>query len=269
MFAEKNTLQPVAIITGAGRGIGASIARQLASRQYYLVLVDICHDDPEIGYPLASSDDLRRVLEELDNKQAVAVPVDVRDPKALDEAVQMARERFGGLDIAIAAAGAIAGGQSVWQTSDNTWQTMIDVNLTGVFNLAKAAIPEILRRPVPRQGRFIAISSTAGLVGMPRIAAYAAAKHGVIGLIKAMATELGGEGVTVNAVCPGSTRGPMLEHSAKIYDLSDSDEFASQHLTGRLLDSDEIASAVVFLASPAASGITGTCLVVDAGFTTR
>ena len=269
MSVEGNSLQPVAIITGAGRGIGACIARQLASKQYRLVLVDICHDDPDIGYPLASSDDLNRVMDEIGRGQAIAVPADVRDPKGVGEAVRLARERFGGLDVAIAAAGAIAGGQSLWRTPENTWQTMIDVNLTGVFNLARAAVPEILRRPTPRQGRFIAISSTAGLVGMPLIAAYAAAKHGVIGLIKAMATELGGEGITVNAVCPGSTRGSMLEHSARIYELSDSVEFASHHLTGKLLEPDEIASAAVFLTSQGASGITGTCLVVDAGFTTK
>ncbi|HLN05738.1 MAG TPA: mycofactocin-coupled SDR family oxidoreductase, partial [Acidimicrobiales bacterium] len=194
---------------------------------------------------------------------------DVRDQVGLDMAVAEAVDRYGGLDAAIACAGVVAGGPNTWDLDEATWDTMLSVNLTGVWRLARAAVPELLRRPLPRRGRFVAVASAAGSVGLPRLAGYAAAKHGVLGLIRSLAAELAPEGVTANVVAPGSTRTAALNASAALYGLSDPEELRLHHLDQRLLDPPEIAAAICFLCSEAASGITGAVLPVDAGMTAR
>jgi len=189
----------------------------------------------------------------------------VRSQADLNEAVELARSSFGGLDAAVAAAGLIAGGRSGWETSDATWDMLIDVNLAGVWKLARAAVPAMLERPEPRTGRFVALSSVAGLTGMPLLAAYSASKHGVIGLVRSMAAELGPTGVTANVVAPGSTATAMLQASADIYGLAHQDEFSVHHPMGRLLAPDEVAAVVRWLLSPASSALTGAVLPADAG----
>jgi NAD(P)-dependent dehydrogenase (short-subunit alcohol dehydrogenase family) len=142
---------------------------------------------------------------------------------------------------------------------------VLDVDLGGVLNLARVAVPALLRRPEPRSGRFIAIASAAATRGLPGLAAYCAAKAGVTGFIRALATDLAGAGVTANAVSPGSTSTPALDASAVLYDLPDTSGFVEQQPIGRLLTPDEIAAAVVWLAGPDSSGITGATLPVDGG----
>ena len=132
--------------------------------------------------------------------EAIGYVADVRDQTALGEAVALALDRFGGLDAAIAVAGLIAGGPNTWDTDDELWTAMIDVNLAGVWRLVRAAVPAMLGRPVPRRGRFVAVASAGGIVGLPRLGAYVAAKHGVVGLVRSLAAELGPEGITAN-VC--------------------------------------------------------------------
>jgi SDR family mycofactocin-dependent oxidoreductase len=185
----------------------------------------------------------------------------------MDAAVKRAVARFGGLDAAIAAAGVIAGGSPAWETPEAVWDAMLQVNLAGVWRLAQAALPALLARPEPRTGRFIAISSVAGLRGFPSLAAYSAAKHGVIGLIRSLAAELGESGVTANVVCPGSMDTAMLAASAQIYGLTDVQEFAKYHHNRRLLEPVEVARVVGWLCSPESGGMTGSVLPVDAGMT--
>ena len=255
---------PVAIVTGAGRGIGAATARRLVADGWRVALVDRAADDPALGYPLSTETELRAVADEVGGLACVA---DVRDQDGLDRAVAAAAEIFGGVDAAVAAAGCIAGGRPTWETTDDVWAAMVGVNLEGVWRLARAAVPALLARPHPRQGRFVAVSSAGGSHGLPQLGAYAAAKHGVAGLVRSMAAELGREGVTVNAVAPGSTRTAMLEASAALYGLAGPDAFAAHHVTGRLVEPGEVAALVAWLCSPAAAAVTGAVLAVDAGMT--
>jgi len=258
----------VAIITGAGRGIGAATARALAEAGWSLVLVDRCAPDPALSYPLATADDLAKVVAACGGpERAIAVEADVRDQGALDAAVARAVEAFGGLDAAVAAAGCISGGPRAWETDEEAWATMLGVNLEGVWRLARAAVPALLARPAPRHGRFVAVSSSGGTDGLPLLAAYVAAKHGVNGLIRSLAAELGPHGVTANAVAPGSTRTAMLEASAGVYDLPTVEGFTEHHLLGRLLEPEEVAALVAWVCGPTSSGVTGAILPVDAGMT--
>lgn len=260
----------VALITGAARGIGASTAVRLAGQGWKLVLFDRCADDPALSYPLATLADLDKTVSDCGGPE-VAVPVvgDVRDQEALDSAVVIAQDRFGGLDAALAVAGCIGGGVEAWRTPDRLWSTLLAVNLEGAWRLSKAAVPAMLQRPEPRQGRFVAVTSASGTVGIYMLAAYSAAKHGVVGLVRSLAAELGPYGVTANAVAPGSTSTAMLEASAGFYGLDDPARFADQHLLPRLLNAEEPAALIAWLCSPDSSGITGAVLPVDAGMTAR
>ena len=155
----------------------------------------------------------------------------------------------------------------MWETDDATWDAMIDINLTGAWRLVKAAVPHLLAAERPRRGRIVVIASAASMDGLPLLGAYTAAKHGVTGLVKALAVELGPEGITANAVCPGSTRTAMLDASAAIYDLDSAEGLVQHQALGRLIEPAEIASAVAWLCSPGASGITGAIVAVDGGMT--
>ena len=190
---------------------------------------------------------------------------DVRDPAAMTGAVAAAERRWGGLDAAIAAAGVIAGGVPLWEMPEDQQRAVLDTDLGGVLALARAAVPALLRRPQPRSGRFLAVASAAATRGLPMLAAYCAAKAGVTGLIRALAVELGGSGVTANAVSPGSTDTPMLAESARLYRLPGSDSFAGQQPLGRLVGADEVAAALVWLAGPGSSAMTGAVVPVNGG----
>jgi SDR family mycofactocin-dependent oxidoreductase len=258
----------VAIITGAGRGIAAATARRLAADDWRLVLVDAAADNPALTYRLSSPADLEATVEACGGpERAVAVVADVRDQSGLDAAVAAGVERFGGIDAAVAAAGCIGGGDEAWNTGDELWAALVGVNLEGVWRLARAAIPALLAQPEPRQGRFVAVSSTGGLVGLPLLGAYCAAKAGVIGLVRSLAAELGPHGITANAIAPGSTTTAMLDASATVYGLEGTAEFATHHLLPRLLDPSEPAALLAWLCGPESSGLTGAVLPVDAGMT--
>lgn len=257
---------PVALVTGAARGIGAAVARRLASLGWAVVLVDVARDDPALDYPLATPADLADAAAAC-GPDAVAVTADVRDQVALDAAVGVAVDRFGGLDAAVAAAGAVAGSPSLWETGDETWAAMIGTNLEGVWRTARAAVPALLARPEPRRGRFVAVSSAGGVLGLPRLAAYSAAKHGVVGLVRSLAAELAPHGVTVNAVAPGSTDTAILAASARVYGLAGPEDFARHHLQDRLVRPEEVAGLVAWLCGPDSSAVIGAVLPVDAGMT--
>jgi SDR family mycofactocin-dependent oxidoreductase len=231
-----------------------------------VVAVDRCRDDPAIPYPLATKAALDAVCDG-HGEHVLALVGDVRSASDMALACDMAVEHFGRLDVAVAGAGVIAGGVPLHEMDDAAYDAVIDVNLHGTRRLFAAAIPHLLASPAPRQGRLIAVSSAAGLVGLRHLAAYAAAKHGVVGLVRGVAADLAGTGVTANAICPGSTDTPILAASAALYDLDAPADFAPHQLVGRLLAPQEPAALVGFLASEASSGITGAALAVDGGMT--
>ena len=257
----------VAIVTGAARGIGAATAHRLAAAGWKLVLFDICADDPALSYSLATEAQLEAVVASCGRDVAIPYIGDVRDQDALDAAVEVAVSDFGGLDAAVAVAGCLAGGPPAWETTDEVWTTVVGINLEGVWRLARSASPALLARPEPRSGRFVAVASTAGVRGLPQLAAYAAAKHGVVGLVQSMAAEFAPHGVTANAVAPGSTATEMLQASAALYGLADTNDFVQHHLLPRLIEPDEVAALIAWLCSTESSGVTGAVLPADAGMT--
>jgi SDR family mycofactocin-dependent oxidoreductase len=180
-------------------------------------------------------------------------------------AVARAEERFGGLDAVIAAAGVIAGGVPLWEMPEAEMRAVVDTDLGGPMTAARVGIPALLRRPAPREGRFIAVASAAATRGLPGLAAYCAAKAGVAGLIRGLAVDLRGTGVTAVGVSPGSTATPLLEESARLYGLPDARSFAAQVPVERLLAPEEIARTILWLAGPDTGGITGAVVPVDGG----
>lgn len=258
----------VALVTGAARGIGAATVTKLAADGWSVLAVDRAADEAVLPYPLASKDDLEAVVRAAAGQGPAGVAsfvADVRDRAALGAAVAQAESRFGGLDAAIGCAGVIAGGSPQWEVPAEQEQAVLDIDLGGVLNLARAAVPALLRRPEPRSGRFLAVASAAATRGLPMLAAYCAAKAGVTGLIRSLAVELAPSGVTVNGVSPGSTDTPILAASARLYDLASAQDFASTQPTGRVLKPAEIAEVLAFLAGPGSSAMTGSVVAADGG----
>ncbi|MEU7787481.1 mycofactocin-coupled SDR family oxidoreductase [Amycolatopsis sp. NPDC049159] len=253
-----------ALVTGAARGIGAATVLRLAQQGYAVLAVDVAADDPALPYPMGTEADLAAVVEKA-GEHAAAFVADVRDPAAMAAAVQEAERCWGGLDVAIAAAGVIAGGVPLWEVPEDQERAVLEVDLHGVVHLARAAVPALLRRPQPRSGRFLAVASAAATRGLPMLAAYCAAKAGVAGLVRALGAELGETGVTANAVSPGSTDTPILAESARLYALPDAAAFAAQQPVHRLLDAGEVAAVLAFLAGPDSGAVTGAVVPVDGG----
>lgn len=258
---------PVAVVTGAARGIGAATVDLLVAGGWLVVATDAGADEPILEYRLGSVQELEQVAGR-HGEHAVAVVADVRSQADMDQAVETGLRRFGRLDAAVAVAGVMVGGQPLWETSDAAWDLSFHVNVGGVRRLAQAAVPVMLEAAAPRSGRFVAVSSAAGTVGLRRLAAYSASKHAVVGLVKGLAADLAGTGVTANAVLPGSTRTAMLDETARIYGLGSPEEFGGQALVERLLQPSEPAALIAWLCSPRSSAVTGAALAADGGLTT-
>jgi SDR family mycofactocin-dependent oxidoreductase len=253
----------VALVTGAARGIGAATVARLDAAGWSVVAVDRAADDPRLPYAMGTAEDLDAVVAAASD--AVAVRADTTDLEAMLAAVALAEERFGGLDAVIAVAGVIAGGVPLWEVPIEQERAVLDVNLEGVLIAARAGVPALLRRPAPRNGRFLVVASAAATRGLPMLAAYCAAKAGVTGLVRGLAAELRGTGVTANAVSPGSTATNILDESARLYNLESAEAFSAQQPLERLLHPDEVAAALVWLAGDDGAAVTGATIPVDGG----
>ena len=199
----------VALITGAARGQGRSHAVRLAEDGADIVAIDIAAPIPTAYYPAATPADLQLTakLVEAEGVQVLAAEADVRDQVALDQVVARALAAFGHIDIVVANAGT-ASHAPTWELADDQWQNVVDVNLTGVWRTVKACVPSMIARG--QGGVVVLTSSLAGLHGYGNIAGYVAAKHGVNGLMRTLANELGPHNIRVNTVCPGLINTDMM-----------------------------------------------------------
>lgn len=266
------------MITGAGRGLGRACATAFASFGADVVLTDICHSLPGVPYPLASSAQLAHTARLCSDHGAavLAVECDIRDPLAVGEATGQAFDRFGTVDVLVNCAGIAApSGKMVHDISDDEWELMLDVDLSGTWRMIRAVGPSMVAQ---QNGSIINISSTAGLVGYRNFAGYVAAKHGIIGLTRAAALDYGPFKVRVNALCPGSVRddplvdGRMLSEIARSLEVEvDEHEevFVQAQPMNSLIEPGSIAAAALWLADDGSRQVTGSVLTVDGGFTAR
>ena len=267
----------VAFITGAARGQGRSHAIRLAQEGADIIAVDICEDVPGIPYPGATEADLAETVKQVEalDRRIVAVKADVRDYAGLKAALDDGVAQLGRLDIVSANAGIGTAPVKSWEIDEPTWQTMIDINLSGVWHTAKAAIPQLIEGG--NGGSIILTSSAAGLKGYENIAHYVSAKHGVVGLTRTMARELAPHLIRVNALHPGNVDTAMIRNPETLRlfrpDLENptiEDATAAFQATNAMpipwVEPEDISNALLFLASDEARYITGVSLPVDAGY---
>jgi SDR family mycofactocin-dependent oxidoreductase len=261
----------VAFITGAARGQGRSHAIRLAEEGADIIAVDICRDYDTVGYAMASEADLAQTVKAVEalDRRIVATQADVRDAAALKAAVDDGVAQLGHLDIVSANAG-ICTVQSWDEVTPAVWRDTLDTNLTGVWNTMVVSVPHLI---AAGGGSIICTSSTAGIKGLPYLAPYVAAKHGVVGIARSMANELSSHHIRVNTVHPTGVDTPMGTGLGGLEPLLGRDPSLGpifmNTLPVEIVDARDISNAVLFLASDEARYVTGLEFTVDAGNTIR
>lgn len=246
-----------ALVTGGARGIGLACAQALQQRGASITLLGRDQDALDRAVALLSA-----------HGDVHAVVADIADEASVQSAFNRAVREGGTVDVLVNNAG-----QAVSQRFDRTdaalWQSMLSVNLTGTYHCTQAALPGMV---AAGWGRIINVASTAGLIGYPYVSAYCAAKHGVIGLTRALALEVARKGVTVNAVCPGFTETDIVRDAvsnivSKTGRTAEAarDELAARNPQGRLVQPEEVAETVAWLALPASASVNGQSIAVDGG----
>lgn len=266
----------VAIITGAARGQGRSHAVRLAEEGADIVAIDICKQVESVAYPMSNPDDLRetvRLVENLD-RRILAYEEDTRDGAALARIVSEAVAEFGHIDVVVGNAGIFSQAAVTWELSDAQWNDTVSINLTGYFELVRAVVPTMIA--AGRGGSIVFTSSLLGTKGAWHMSHYAAAKHGVAGLMQCLAHELAPHMIRVNTVNPTMVHTPMIDNESAFHlfrpDLESPtlEDFAVPAQAGNLLpipwiEAVDISNAIVWLASDEARYVTGVSLPVDAG----
>jgi len=269
----------VALITGGARGQGRSHALRLAEAGVDIVVCDACTRIPAASYAMPTLEDLQetaQLIQDMD-RRVIARQVDVRDLGALEALVAETRDELGRLDFVVANA-AIASYGTALELSDDAWQELIDINLIGVWHTVRAAAPLVIEGR--RGGSIVLTSSAAGERGLYGLVHYVAAKHGVVGMARALANEFGQHNVRVNAVLPGTVNTPMAANPATyaLYrpDLeSPTVEDCEEVMLGlnllpvKWVEAADISNAVAFLLSDQSRYVTGISLPVDAGYVTK
>jgi NAD(P)-dependent dehydrogenase (short-subunit alcohol dehydrogenase family) len=257
---NSRTLAPLAgkhaLITGASRGIGLAIAHRLLNEGAKVTL---------LGRQLAT---LKEAAAKLSASDAYAVAADVTSSEQMQAAIQEASNHFGAIDILVNNAGQ-ASSAPLHKMDDALWHTMLSVNLTGTYYGMRHVLPSMIQRDF---GRIVNVASTAGLKGYPYVAAYSAAKHGVIGLTRSVALEVVGKNITVNAVCPGYTDTDLVRETIRNIQAktqrSAADALAAlvaNNPQRRLIRCEEVANAVAWLCLPGSESITGQSIAVAGG----
>jgi SDR family mycofactocin-dependent oxidoreductase len=261
----------VAFVTGSARGSGRAHAVRLAEEGADIIAIDICREVAPAPYPPATRaefDETVRLVEEECGRRIIAEQVDVRDSEGLEAVCERGASEFGGIDIVVANAG-INSWNRFWEMPEEQWQTLLDVNLTGVWRTMKATAPIMIDQG--RGGSIILVSSVAGLKALPAQAHYAAAKHGLVGLCKAAAIELGPFNIRVNTIHPWGVDTPMGNDDT-IVSLFErfptyASSFAAVLAEPRRADPRDIANAVLWLASDESRVVTGAQIPLDMGAT--
>ncbi|HVT53479.1 MAG TPA: mycofactocin-coupled SDR family oxidoreductase [Dongiaceae bacterium] len=263
----------VALVTGAARGIGRAVARRFAEEGADIVLLDIARDVPGVPYPGARQQQLDEAVAEVRKlgRQAMAHVADVTDGRTLSDAVAQAQKQFGHIDLLVTAAGIDSWG-AAWELTDDQWQKMIDVNLSGVWKTAKAVAPVMIAQG---QGAMVFIGSVLSHRANKSFAHYTAAKHGVLGLMRSFGLELAQHRIRVNSVDPTVVFTDMVMNQAYLDRLGGHpgttlEEAKAYYRNWNTLpvpwiEPEDVANACLFLASEEARYITGVALPVDLG----
>lgn len=263
----------VAFITGAARGQGRSHAVELARAGAKIIAVDICRQIPTVPYAMSTPEDLAQTVKEVEAAGGLiyAAEADIRDHRALAEALSEGTARFGGVDIVLANAGIAP---MSLHPADGEWQDVLDVNLTGTYNTIRAAAPLMIEQG--RGGSIVITSSAAGITGIggntPGGLGYTASKHAVVGLMRAYANHLAPHSIRVNTLHPCGVATPMVINPAMAEVLA-SPDWSGEGLTNALpvavIESIDVTNAILWLVSDDARYVTGVTLPVDAGFANK